>query len=211
MNSNLYLFFVINFMFISGIAFAQPNGYIKTPRGNNIEYYSMGDVPELNVLYEQQAAYIISTNHWTVEKKDGATGSYNCHGYAWHISEGGSNICVDGWLNATDMMNPNKAPVDNPTNLEKYWVNNGGYIQKSTPSAYSKAFYGSKWVWSSSYLIWNNERDHSAIVTANPDYFISKWGKLPRYQHKPYECPYDSYAIIYYNINPIVQGSTSML
>ncbi|MGC9385146.1 MAG: hypothetical protein ACP5D6_11155, partial [Kosmotogaceae bacterium] len=25
-----------------------------------------------------------------------ATNTYNCHGYAWHISEGGDNVCLEG-------------------------------------------------------------------------------------------------------------------
>lgn len=114
MKTDLYLIFVINFLSVSIITFAQPDGYIKTPRGNNIEYYSIPNNPNDNIIYEQQAANLISTNGWNVTKLAGATATYNCHAYAWHVSEGGSNVWVNGWIDGTNYSNPNQAPVNKP-------------------------------------------------------------------------------------------------
>jgi hypothetical protein len=70
---------------------------VYTPLATSVEYnnFSAGDI----ALLENEAATYISNRGWTnaVTKTGNATGEYNCHSYAWYMSEGGNN---NYWINA---------------------------------------------------------------------------------------------------------------
>lgn len=199
------------FLLISINTYAQPAGTINTPKGNSVEYfnYPLGDT----AFYRIQGDTLIANNHWDATRLAPASGIYNCHAFAWHVSEGGSEC----WISATDdglidFYNHNITPTDIPSNLNEYWSNNGGYHNSSNKAVKAKAYYGSQWYWDSQYGFWNNLKDHSAIVDTNMDYFVSKWGKLPKYKHKIADCPYVSTSLSYYILdNPTISGSSGVL
>jgi hypothetical protein len=101
---------------------------------------------------------------------DNASSTYNCHGYAWHSSNGGTRY----WINT---------PGD-----DTYW-NDGSYVQLSSPAPAPLA---TKVSYSSD--------DHSAITTTTSNIFISKWGQWPLMQHASTYTPYNSSNLKYYSI-----------
>jgi hypothetical protein len=94
---------------------------------------------------------------------DEASTVYNCHAYAWHLTEGNTNKV---WINQTDNGN---------ANLSKYWGSNACFTLVSTTS-YDKIFYYSG--------------DHSAVKsTVVSGKYESKWGQLPLVRHAPTSVP----------------------
>lgn len=93
-----------------------------------------------------------------------ATNTYNCHAYAWHLSEGQSNIV---WINAIDgSLNQN---------VSKYWTD-GSFIQVCDESDADKVHYYAG--------------DHSATAsTAVSGKYESKWGPNIRIRHDLTEVP----------------------
>jgi len=107
-----------------------------------------------------------------------ATHKYNCHAYAWHVSEGGSQV----WINTPGQ--------------ETYW-NDYSYVETSNLSNATKVSFGGP-----CYYLVNGQLtdscDHSAITTATLNYFISKWGPSPRFKHHKNDCPYSTEDLHYY-------------
>ncbi|MGI6339506.1 MAG: T9SS type A sorting domain-containing protein [Bacteroidales bacterium] len=99
-----------------------------------------------------------------------ATYTYNCHAYAWHVSEGGSNV----WIGR------NSSELDEE---DKYW-SDLSYVEVPNQAAATKVSFG----------IYN----HSAITTTTTDYFISKWGDAPLFRHHKNDCPYNTQDLHYY-------------
>lgn len=114
-----------------------------------------------------------------------ATQTYNCHGYAWHLTEGNSNVV---WINQYDRNS-------NP-NVYKYWTD-GSFIQVCNESDADKIHY------------YNG--DHSAVYSGvvNGKY-ESKWGQNIRIRHDPTDVPsiYNAQYRKYY-ASTNVSGATS--
>lgn len=103
------------------------------------------------------------------------TATYNCHSYAWNMSDGGP-VC---WINANTRVGSNN------DNIEKYWTND--YYWETPSEVYAqKIFY---------YL-----EDHSAVKSMVSGMYESKWGIGPLVRHAPGYCPYGS-ARKYYTHN----------
>lgn len=176
-----------------------------------MEYFNqeLGDT----AFFRAHAESLINSNGWDATMVAPASGIYNCHAYAWYVSEGGSEC----WITATDygiidFYNHSITPTDVPSNLNEYWTNNGGYHNISSKAVKAKVYYGSQWSWDNIYMQWINLKDHSAIVNDDMNYFISKWGKLPRYRHQVADCPYVSTSLSYYALNnPVINGSSGVL
>lgn len=125
--------------------------------------------------------------------KGEATYQYNCHAYAWRVSEGGSKV----WINTPDDDN--------------YWED-CSYVEVISQSDATKVSYGGP-----CYQMWGtcidttytNPCDHSAITTSSLDYFISKWGASPRFLHHKDDCPYSTEDIHYYSIL-YISGPTNL-
>ncbi len=117
-----------------------------------------------------------SKNYWLhqynyrIRYKGEATHSYNCHAYAWHVSEGGSNVWIGYYYFELD-------------EEDKYW-SDLSYVEVPNQAAATKVSFG----------IYN----HSAITTTTTDYFISKWGDAPLFRHHKNDCPYNTQDLHYY-------------
>lgn len=112
-----------------------------------------------------------------------ATNTYNCHAWAWHVSEGGNNV----WMYTPDD--------------DIYWID-GSYV-KANESEASKVSYGDCDT-CALHVCWFSEEwkfdtctqcnaylcDHSATVSYPNGYFISKWGNFPLIKHHKYDTPY---------------------
>ena len=109
---------------------------------------------------------------------DEGTCTYNCHAYAWWMSEGGEQC----WINNT--------LGDESENLSKFF-NDGIYAITKSPSPGDKVYY--------------KYGDHSAIVYSG-DVFTSKWGPYPLVRHKSTDCPYNSIELVYYKEKQFKNG-----
>lgn len=210
MKKNVFLLLII--LIISHECIYCQDGYIKTPKGLDIEYRielacdTLGGRPYADSL--------INENNWDATYIAPASGAYNCHSYAWNMSEGGPTYWINGWDHTTIYDNPSSPPSNTPSNIVNYW-DGGGYDQISLAqtSPGDKVFYGSYWVWYGGK--WLNKIDHSAIISSNQGYYISKWGQLPVYEHLPTDCPYfiegKDYRAFYTLDNPFIYGSVSKL
>ncbi|MDR1259269.1 MAG: hypothetical protein LBK65_08350 [Tannerellaceae bacterium] len=97
---------------------------------------------------------------------DEASKKYNCHAYAWHLTEGNANKV---WINAGTGNN----------NLSQYWNTNVGcFVQVSEGSSSMKKIH-------------YYDGDHSAVKsTTFSGKYESKWGQLPLVGHYPSQVPY---------------------
>jgi hypothetical protein len=92
----------------------------------------------------------------------GYSRQYNCHGYAWHVSTGGSQIAID---------QPNYGGVS-------------PYVSGSNPS-YTETTYSNQ-----GKLRVRYSGDHSAVTTYYSGLYISKWGPGPLVRHNATDVMY---------------------
>ncbi|MDP2338363.1 MAG: hypothetical protein Q8N05_18310 [Bacteroidota bacterium] len=119
-----YLFFTL-FLILIAIA-ANSQGTIQTPMGQTVMVDPGGDDSYWVPICEADAAQWIIDNNSDAQRIGAATTNYNCHSYAWNVSEGGSSI--NAWLKQTYNGQPN---------LSKYWTNDA-YTSTSNVGDYEK-------------------------------------------------------------------------
>jgi hypothetical protein len=112
-----------------------------------------------------------------------STRQFNCHGYAWHVSDGGDYRWIGYYPGNTDE--------------QIYWTD-GSYSQVGNP------VYPGKVSWQCV------DCDHSAITTspASSGILISKWNRFPLMRHALNYSPYGSQGLKYYKLNLTVSGSS---
>jgi len=97
--------------------------------------------PELLTNYEIITARNLANNTNIILVAD-ATTTYNCHGYAWYMSEGGSQPVWMGWSTKT---------------IKTYWEDGSYIVTNSTDTAATKI----------AYLTANGDEIHSAVIIKN--------------------------------------------
>lgn len=188
MKANDYIFrnliFTLSLMLIAITGYSQ--GTLQTPMGQTVYVENGSDDAYWLALWEADGAKRISDNKWDAVRKGPATSHYNCHSFAWYVTEGGGT--TNRWM---------KQNLDNGnSNLSKYWTNDA-YSSTSYVADHEKIFYSTG--------------DHSAITTATTGKVRSKWGCLPLYEHSVDSCPYDHGALIYYTLKtPSISNSTAV-
>jgi hypothetical protein len=106
-----------------------------------------------------------------------ASNTYNCHAYAWYVSEGGKRV----WIGTSSA-----------TAEDIYWTD-GSYIEVSSQTDAIKVSYAND--------------NHSAITTGTNNVFISKWGSWPLMRHVYNDCPYTSSGLKYYSSTREINGA----
>lgn len=149
-------------------------GYVTICTKNGWSVTAIKRTCKDNSSERNQGMSIILNNYPNVEIVGDASCTYNCHAYAWYVSEGGDKY----WINCGP-------DVYHPTNLSKFWED--GYYKECYSNEAEKVFYA-------------NGGDHSAIVI-NEDLYESKWGIGFLVRHKPDYCPYGT-SRKYYAHNP---------
>ncbi len=137
--------------------------------------YTRGGKPVQVLLFsEMSEAEIAFWNSYYVQQfpdatlLDNTSQQYNCHSYAWNLTDGGQTIC---WIN--DSVYSDVGP--NLPNVSKYWTND--YYSQTTAIAAKKIHY------------YNS--DHSAVLsTTVSGMYESKWGAAPLMRHAPNYGPY---------------------
>lgn len=150
---------------------------VKTPKGENVQGLIYTDIAEWISYWESLGILYINEFNWHANRIAPATHQYNCYGYAFHVSEGNSNV----WLNERS----------------QYWTGNQSYISTTN--------------WNIGRKIDFRSAGHAAITTNDPAKVRSKWGKLPLYEHNTLECPYEIDSIVYYELNPAMNGNIDFL
>jgi len=167
---------------------------VKTPTGVTADAYKFTGT-------DFTPDEIVTQNHnWTVgyncEIIANSTLYYNCHGYAWHNSEGNMAQANLRWINDRNTY----PPYAHNQNVDKYYTGTNPAYKEIT--VYNRA--GIK--------VSYDPSDHSAVTSSTYGYFISKWASGPLVKHLPAQCPFYNGAVIkYYELNPSMSGSTSLL
>ena len=161
------LFLVCLFIFSTNcLLIADTPTTIKTPKGST--------VPDTYLTDEASQSEIDAWNDWATSTYPNAiliasaTRTYNCHSYAWHVSEGGNRV----WIGSSTY-----------TAEDIYWQD-GSYGEIASEAAATKV----------SYVFGN----HSAVTTPSSGWFISKWGATSLMKHAWNDCPYDDSQLKYY-------------
>lgn len=106
---------------------------------------------------------------------------YNCHAYAWRVSEGGSQVWIGYNTNTAENI---------------YWTDSS-YVEVPESLA-TKVSYD------------ENTANHSAI-RINSEWYQSKWGEGPLVKHHPNACPYNtSFPKKYYVRNAVITGVSTI-
>lgn len=138
------LIFSFSIIFIQAQCF---DLYVKTPRQNNVKACYSGGYSS-----SQVASADTFSRTFAISVLGGATNNYNCHGYAWHVKEGGSQYWINNMLSEA-------------SNLNAYW-NDYSYVlydKNNNPHKDNlKIFYGSTTI----------AKDHSAITTSSDCFYF---------------------------------------
>lgn len=113
------ILFPIIFLFASIVVSAQ-TVTLYTPNGSTVEAFMNYEMSSQEITYYTN---LYRNTYPQAEVLANASSTYNCHSYAWNLSEGGSTIC---WLNQTP-------------DLHKYW-DDYSYFE-TTESNAEKIFY----------------------------------------------------------------------
>lgn len=149
------------FIFLCITANAQDIITIKTSKGMSIE--AIVNIPELSPSDIDYVNNQFITTFPQATFVDNSTRAYNCHSYAWNMTEGGPKC----WIN--------QYKSDESSNIALYWE--GGSFSETYNQNAQKIFYP--------------DGDHSAIMyNATSNIYQSKWGQGPLMRHAPGYGPY---------------------
>ena len=169
------IFFIIGFILFTIYSFADYREDVTTPKGTNIiAYVTTESSPSTRAFFD--ASYASSyPNAIQIATFDGYSSSrqFNCHGYAWYMSEQSSSLSSPRWIGYSA----------GNTDEHPYWTD-GSFIEVSAET------YPGKVSWASG--------DHSAITTDQPGWFISKWNEYPLMKHRWNDSPFGSTNLKYY-------------
>lgn len=152
-------------LFSLHIVYADKQIDVKTPKGSSVVAWICDEMSASDIAYFDQ---IYTSNYPKAVMLEHSTNKYNCHGYAWHMSEGGDARWI-GYKDDTD---------------EDIYMEDGSYIEVSAgPSPRKISF---------------KDGDHSAITTDQQGVFISKWNCYPLMRHTYEDCPYSPSTLRYF-------------
>ena len=175
------------FLTLIFISFIELNIYSQIYTPTNVYVVTLGGLtypPDSIVSYRLFWENEIKTYNWRARilEFDTNSGLYNCHGYAWHVSDGGNKVLVE-----------HPDPYINGALATYSLCNNQNTFAQDT---LIKVYYDGAL--------------HSAITTRTPGYVISKWGGGPLVLHYVNDCPYalppNQYTLKYYEL--IMPGDT---
>lgn len=188
MKAKIYIFKNLIFILVLmlSVITANSQGTVQTPMGQTVSVQNGGDTSGWIAIWEAAGAQEITNNGWDAVRIGAATSNYNCHSFAWYVTEGGNT--TNKWMNQN--------LDDGSPNLSKYWTNDA-YTSTANVIDHEKIFYSTG--------------DHSAITTATTGKVKSKWGTWPLYEHSTAQCPYNSGALIYNTLKSLsISNSTAV-
>lgn len=148
-------------------------GQRKTPTNVYVPVEIYGELSDPDIAAgNAKFDSIINAEGWNAYRIGDCSNRYNCHGYAWHLSDEGDSVNIES-VNGPSLYFGGSTPTYKSTeNLGKF----------------RKVYY--------------NGGNHSAIadLTHPTTYVISKWGNAPLMRHAPNDCPYVGYDLEYYEL-----------
>jgi len=166
---------------------------IETPNGSEVRCTEDRDEVSDETLshWYSVCENYINEGNLDAEIIDTASNRYNCHAYAWHMTEGGAEVWIGSYGGGVEC-----ATADEAQWVEDIYWTDGSYYEVTglTPSEVTSS-HASKVNWP---LPWDNGGNHSAVTTSDPGYFISKWGLYPLVEHWWSDCPYNSSLLRFY-------------
>ena len=165
--------------------------YIYTPKtGDAVKALRTSNFHNFPSLWESHV--IVSKNYaeYVIDSIPYRIKDYNCHGYAWYMSEGVMLNTEFAWIDNI---------VNDYPNVGKYWADGSYevYDYKNKPHlANLKVYYGECGNW-----------DHTAVTTDDPDIFISKMGPGYLVAHRKDHSPYYSENLTYYKKVSVISGA----
>lgn len=163
---------LISGLFLIGECLAQDTPLtIYTPKGSSVLAYNMVEASNTDrqALDDHFAtAYPAATQIKTGTPPLSSSRKYNCHGYAWHIVEGGAQYWI-GYSQQTD---------------EDIYMSDGSYIRTCSETYPGKVSWGSG--------------DHTAVTTSVSGVYKSKWRDYPLMHHAWNISPYGTSNLQYY-------------
>lgn len=182
MRNRIKLLIVLQFIYVIAVGQDYPSN-VCTPKGSNVAAWIISSEYTDTLKYYWDTYYTNAYPDAQFIKTNGrysTTQKFNCHSYAWHVSDGGSNRWIGYFQGNTD---------------EHIYWGDGSYIEISGYVPYpGKVSYASD--------------DHSAITTSETGWFISKWGDKVLIKHRWNDCPYNSSSLKYYKLNFSISGSS---
>lgn len=178
MKQKLQMLIVILLLMIQNVL-ADKQSNVTTPNGTTVIAWIFEEASASDLAYIENQ---IALQYPRAQKMAPASRTYNCHGYAWHMTEGGSAR----WIGV------------NSTAHEDVYMTDGSYTEVTSGTSPRKVSYQSD--------------DHSAVTTDELGQFISKWGNLPLMRHASGYSPYNASVLHYYVKTSLIeiQGSDVM-
>jgi hypothetical protein len=148
-------------LFILASAYSQTYITLYTKCGKSVQGLVITELSASEITAYNAAA---TTEFPNATLLANSSSTYNCHSYAWNITNGGQKC----WINATNSIGSN--------NIQNYWLRD--YYTSTTASNAQKIYYYAS--------------DHSAVVSSIAGMYESKWGTWPLMRHAPGYGPYSN-------------------
>lgn len=138
---------------------------VKTPKGSIVPHTGVLKVSDVYTSDSEIASLseYLRVNYNGAILVDAPSYKYNCHAYAWHVSEGGDKV----WIGIYD------SPLDKPIAEDVYWED-GSYYEVPESEATKVSYH--------------ETGDHSAIRLSS-EWYQSKWGSSSLVKHHPNDVP----------------------
>lgn len=176
---------VVLFLSLYSFSFADSPVTVYTPNGSAVSAWIMTESSIATRTYLDADISQTYPNATLILTYDGfsSTRRFNCHGYAWYMSELSVPLSSPRWIGY----------YANNTDEHDYWLD-GSYVQ--IPSN----FYPAKVSWSAG--------DHSAVTTSVEGWFISKWNEYPLVRHRWDDTPFGNTSLKYYVDADLIVSAT---
>lgn len=181
------IFFILILFFNVQYSISQDTqSNVYTPKGSTVAAWIMQEqTSDWRNYYDQyySNAYPQNTMIIVYDNKS-STRRFNCHGYAWYMTESGLLFNNPRWIGYS-------LPTE-----EDIYMSDGSYVQVASEMYPGKVSWGSA--------------DHSAVTTSNPGIYISKWNEYPLFQHAWNNTPYGTSNLKYY-VSTAISGTFTPL
>lgn len=153
------------------LAFAQTQSNITTPKGSTVNAFIISEASNTarsNADIAVAAQYPNAVQSSYFNDGFSSSARFNCHSYAWNMIEGGPVRWIGVGTNTH----------------EDIYMTDGSYVQVCSETYPGKVSLGIG--------------DHSAITTATPGIWKSKWGSQALVEHSSNDHPYYKFDYTYY-------------
>lgn len=182
--------FFLSICFISPVLVLQAGEItVYTPEGRDVPAWEFPELPEDDPYSYHDLVYYrwlgdAYIDEWDLNavRIDDASGTYNCHGYAWRVSEGYDRVWIGAYPEEND---PEKRFFE-----DQNYSNDGlaSYIS-CTESEATHGYYAET---GDDHSVRKIQNSYPRPISGGRDY-VSKWGYMGLHQHEKNHDPYHGY------------------